>query len=146
MLHALWHMAERLAFHKVQFQLINGEPKFSAKALDARLCPVLASVRIIRRYERLQKCLWGLYKQGCLTIKVNYDRIAIGSGGCLWRGRDCRGVTATYSSFTSYLRWRFVSRKKGILESFIKAKLCRRSDTSCIIYAIYTAVSTAARG
>ena len=71
MLHAFWRMAKNLAFTNVQFQLFNDESELFAKALDARLCPVLAFVRICRHYERLGSAdgVLGLYKQGYLPQK-----------------------------------------------------------------------------
>ena len=57
---------------RTQKNLINGETNLFAKAPDARLCPVLAALRIALRFERLGDAdgVLGLSTRGYLTEKV----------------------------------------------------------------------------
>ena len=75
----------------------NGESKLFAKAGDARLCPVLAALRIVLHYERIGSadCVLGISMKGYLTDRVITKELRLAAAVVLgdeFRMRSCSNI------------------------------------------------------
>ena len=115
---------------RTQKNLNNGESKLFAKAGDARLCPVLAALRIVLRYERLGNALGvlGMSAKGFLTDRVITKELRMAAAVVL--GDD---VTAKelqqYTPHSIRICACVLLHENGHSGVFIKDRLRWRSDT-----------------
>ena len=115
---------------RTQKNLNNGESKLFAKASDARLCPVLAALRIILRFERIGRHdgVLGISAKGYLTDSVITKELRLAAAVVL-------GEEATTEELRKYTPHLIricacvLLHERGHSGVFIKDRLRWRSDT-----------------
>ena len=124
----------RAAFVRIRWRtqknLNNGETKLFAKAHDARLCPVLAALRIILCFERLGDAdgVLGLAKRGYLTDKVITKELRLAAAVVL--GEEVtKEELQQYTPHSIRICACVLLHEQGHSGVFIKDRLRWRSDT-----------------
>ena len=115
---------------RTQKNLNNGETKLFARAKDVRLCPVLAALRIVLRFERLgdNDGVLGISRSGYLTTDVITRILRVAAAEVL-------GDTATPEDISGYTPHSIricacvLLHEQGHSGVFIKDRLRWRSDT-----------------
>ena len=124
----------RAAFVRIRWRtqknLNNGETKLFAKAPDARVCPVLAALRIILRFERIGNAngVLGVSKNGYLTADAITRELRMAAAVVL--GEEVtKEELQQYTPHSIRICACVLLHEKGHSGVFIKDRLRWRSDT-----------------